>query len=355
MSEVLTTAIHWHGDRLELLDQRHLPDTESWWSVTTAEDTAEAIGAMAVRGAPAIGITAAYGLVLAARQQGASATRESLQPRLQKLAASRPTAVNLRHALERLDAVMAEHEGAELTSKLEDEAMALHAEDLERNRRLAEHGAMLFTNRVRIYTHCNTGGLATGGHGTALGIVRTAHEKGILQHVYAGETRPWLQGSRLTMWELLRDSIPASLVIDSCAGDLMRRQAVDAVVVGADRVTANGDVANKIGTYSLAVLAHQHGLPFIVAAPCATLDPDTVTGADITIEERDPAEVTAPSGQPMAPADCPVANPAFDITPASLVTAIVTEDGIIAHPEGGDIAAHLRRARASRSGLDTAS
>lgn len=355
MSEIVTKAVYWHGDRLELLDQRRLPAEESWWSITTAEDTAAAISAMAVRGAPAIGITAAYGLVLAARQQGVSATREKLQTPLQTLAASRPTAINLQHALERLDAIMGELRGTELASKLEDEAVALHTEDLERNRRLAEHGAMLFTNSVRIYTHCNTGGLATGGHGTALGIVRTAHEKGILRHVYAGETRPWLQGSRLTMWELLHDSIPASLVIDSCAGELMRRQAVDAVVVGADRVTANGDVANKIGTYGLAVLAHQHGLPFIVAAPCTTLDPDTVTGADIPIEERDPAEVTAPGGQPMAPTNCPVYNPAFDITPASLVTAIVTEEGIIARPEGGDIAAHLRRAHASRPGVDTAS
>ncbi len=237
MSEILTKAIYWQGDRLELLDQRRLPAEENWWSITTAEDTAAAISVMAVRGAPAIGITAAYGLVLASHQQGDSATREKLQTAHQTLAASRPTAINLRHALERLDAIMGELSGTELASKLEDEAVALHTQDLERNRRLAEHGAMLFTNSVRIYTHCNTGGLATGGHGTALGIVRTAHEKGILRHVYAGETRPWLQGSRLTMWELLRDSIPASLVIDSCAGELMRRQAVDAVVVGADRVS----------------------------------------------------------------------------------------------------------------------
>lgn len=345
MTEILTTAIHWHGDRLELLDQRLLPDEESWWSITTADETAAAIIAMAVRGAPAIGIAGAYGLTLAARALGGDATPEALEPAVQTLAKARPTAVNLNHALERLRTAMGGRTGEALIAAVEEQAQALHAEDRDRNRRLAAHGARLLTNNVRLYTHCNTGGLATGGHGTALGVIRTAHEEGILNHVYAGETRPWLQGSRLTMWELMRDRIPATLVIDSCAGELMRQGKVDAVVVGADRVTANGDVANKIGTYGLAVLARQHGLPFIVAAPCATLDPDTATGEQIVIEERAPEEITRVGDRNAAPPECPVYNPAFDITPASLVTAVVTEAGVIAHPEGGDIAAHLRQAR----------
>lgn len=353
--EILTIAIHWYGDHLALLDQRALPARESWWSATTVEETAEAIAVMAVRGAPAIGIAAAYGLVLAARRLGDQVQPRDLESAREALAASRPTAVNLRHTLEQLERAIAGLSGRTLITRLEHEAERLHTDDLNRNQRLAAHGAQLLPTRVRIYTHCNTGGLATGGHGTALGIVRTAHERGLLDHVYAGETRPWLQGSRLTMWELLRDGIPATLVVDSCAGWLMRRGAVDAVVVGADRVAANGDVANKIGTYALAVLAYQHHLPFIVAAPCTTLDPDTATGEQIEIEQRPDAEITRFGDMSVAPLECPVYNPAFDVTPASLVTAIVTEEGVIARPEGGDIAAHLRRAEPENGKSDFAS
>lgn len=334
-------AIRWREDRLELLDQRLLPHREEWLACRGAGDTADAIRHMVVRGAPAIGITAAYGLALAARAAGEDASADTLAPALAELAGSRPTAVNLFRALERMKALLDEAEGIALGERLLAEAHAIHEEDLRLNRTLAEHGARLLPAAARVYTHCNTGSLATGGHGTALGVLRTAFEQGGLEQVYAGETRPWLQGSRLTTWELMREGIPVTLVTDSCAAELMRQGRVNAVIVGADRVTANGDVANKIGTYSLAVLARHHDLPFIVAAPCSTLDLSLPDGSRIDIEERHADEIRDFRGAPLAPAGCEVFNPAFDITPATLVTALVTERGVVHHPDKARIARHM--------------
>lgn len=336
-------AIRWRNDHLELLDQRVLPHREEWLSCRSAEDAADAIRHMVVRGAPAIGITAAYGLALAARAADDAADPETLAPALSVLAASRPTAVNLFWALDRMKRLIERDSGAPLAECLLAEAHAIHEEDLRLNRTLARHGAALLPEPARVYTHCNTGSLATGGHGTALGVLRTAFEDGALERVYAGETRPWLQGSRLTTWELMREGIPVTLVTDSCAAELMRRGQVNAVVVGADRVTANGDLANKIGTYSLAVLARHHQLPFIVAAPCSTLDLSLPDGSHIEIEEREATEIRDFRGTPLAPAGCEVFNPAFDVTPAELVTALVTEKGVVHHPDRDAIAQHMEQ------------
>jgi methylthioribose-1-phosphate isomerase len=290
---------------LLVLDQTRLPAEEVWLRCATPAEVAEAIARLAVRGAPAIGVAAAYGLALADAADFEAAGR--------LLAAARPTAVNLRWAV---DQVLAAGPDAALEA-------ARRIEERERaaTRRIAEHGAALFGSQERVLTHCNTGALATTGSGTALGVIEAAWRNGAVAQVWVGETRPLNQGSRLTAWELERVGIPFKVVTDSSAGLLMSRAVVDRVIVGADRIAANGDVANKIGTYPLAVLAHRHGIPFIVAAPTSTIDPDTPTGADIPIEERDPAEVT-PHGHAAA-------NYAFDITPAELVTAIVTEDGVI--------------------------
>lgn len=310
------SAIEWAGDHLRLLDQRLLPRSESWLQMHSARQVAEAIHDMVVRGAPAIGIAAAYGLVLEARAGG------DQQAALELLGASRPTAVNLHWALQRMrsagsnpDALLAE-------------AQAIHAEDLAQNRRMGDLGASLFSAPVGVLTHCNTGALATGGYGTALGVIRSAHRDGMLREVYAGETRPWMQGSRLTAWELLQEGIEARLIADSAAASLMRGGRIDWVVVGADRVAANGDVANKIGTYALAVLARQHGLKFMVVAPSGTLDMATASGADIPIEQRSQDELLD-----NAPPGAQAWNPVFDITPAELVDVLVTERGMVELPD----------------------
>src|SRR4051794_4651785 len=287
-----------------MLDQTRLPDEEVWLSCTTPEDVADAIARLAVRGAPAIGVAAAYGLVLAGI--------EGFEQAAALLAAARPTAVNLRWAV---DQVRAEGPGGALGA-----GRAVEQRARDATQRMAGNGAALFGTDERVLTHCNTGALATTGSGTALGVIETAWRGGAVSQVWVGETRPLNQGSRLTAWELERAGIPFRVVTDSSAGLLMSRGQVDRVIVGADRIAANGDVANKIGTYPLAVLAHHHEIPFIVAAPTSTIDPDPPTGADIPIEERDPSEVT-PHGHPAA-------NYAFDITPAELVTAIVTEEGV---------------------------
>lgn len=344
MAVMESPAIRWHGDRLELLDQRLLPHETHWLALHGAEDTARAIRDMVVRGAPAIGIAAGYGVALAARALGADADRERLQPALRVLAESRPTAVNLFWALQRMGRVIERETGAALVAALDAEARAIHREDLEMNLRLAGHGVPLVPAGGHVYTHCNTGALATGGHGTALGIIRSAWAAGRIRGVFVGETRPWMQGARLTSWELTADGVPATLVIDSSAGWLMRRGEVSAVIVGADRITANGDTANKIGTYGLAVLARQHGIPFIVAAPSSTIDPALADGAAITIEERPADEIRRIQGVPLAPADVPVLNPAFDVTPAALITAIVTELGVVEAPDAARMAAHLSKA-----------
>jgi methylthioribose-1-phosphate isomerase len=292
---------------LLLLDQTRLPGEEVWLRCTSPAEVAEAIARLAVRGAPAIGVAAAYGLALASADEFEASAKQ--------LAAARPTAVNLRWAIDQVRA--AGPDGAL------DTARAIEERERDATRRIAENGAALFGTGENVLTHCNTGALATTGSGTALGVIEAAWRHGAVAQVWVGETRPLNQGARLTAWELERVGIPFKVVTDSSAGLLMSRGQVDRVVVGADRIAANGDVANKIGTYPLAVLARHHDVPFIVAAPTSTIDPDTPTGADIPIEERDPSEVT-PHGHPAA-------NYAFDITPADLVTAIVTEEGVT-HP-----------------------
>jgi methylthioribose-1-phosphate isomerase len=298
--------------RVVLLDQRRLPLEEVDLECESAAAVAEAIRTLAVRGAPAIGIAAGYGLALAALRG------DDLDDAERTLRSSRPTAVNLGWALDRLR-----------DEPTPERARALHAEEVDRCRRMAAHAAELFGPGTRALTHCNTGGLATGGYGTALGAVLTAWERGLLERVLVDETRPLLQGARLTAWELEAAGIPHAVIADSAAGAMMAAGEVDCVLTGADRIAANGDTANKIGTYGLAVLAAHHGIPFYVVAPTSTLDPATPTGAGIPIEERDPAEVTT---------RFPARNPAFDVTPASLIAAIVTEEGVHLAPYAESLA-----------------
>ncbi len=334
MSRTLT----WDGHALLVLDQTALPAEERLVRCQSASEVAEAIRSMQVRGAPAIGAAAAYGLVLAAREARAS-DRPMWLARLQDAAASllatRPTAVNLRWAMERMLAVPArflQASVAELQDALLAEANAIADEDVRTNRAIGEHGAALIRPGERILTYCNTGRLATVDYGTALGIIRTAHTQGKHVHVYVSETRPFLQGARLTAWEVLRDGIPATLITDNAAGWLMHAGSIDRVIVGADRIAANGDTANKIGTYTLAVLARAHEIPFVVAAPLSTIDMRTPDGSAIPIEERRPDEVTRIAGVSVAPAGMPARNPAFDVTPHHLITAIVTEAGVLSPP-----------------------
>ncbi len=294
--------IRLEDDRVVLLDQRRLPDEIAELECRSAAEVAEAIRTLAVRGAPAIGIAAAYGYALAA------ARGEDLDEAERVLRASRPTAVNLAVALERMHG-----------DPSPERARRIHEEEVERCRSMAKHAASLFRPGTRPLTHCNTGGLATGGYGTALGAIRAAWEDGLIEHVWVDETRPLLQGSRLTAWELEQLGIPYAVIADAAAGSLMRTGEVDCVLTGADRIAANGDTANKIGTYPLAVLAHHHSIPFYVVAPTSTLDLTTPDGEGIPIEERAAAEIT-----PRFPAR----NPAFDVTPAELVGAIVTEEGV---------------------------
>ena len=303
-------------DAVVLLDQRRLPDEEVELRLRSAAAVAEAIRTLAIRGAPAIGVAAAYGYALAAERE------EELDAGFDVLVTARPTAVNLRWALEE----MREDPSRE-------RAVAIHEAEVERCRRMAAHAAELFSPASRVYTHCNTGGLATGGYGTALGAVRAAWEQGLLEHVWVGETRPLLQGARLTAWELDQLGIPFAVVADGAAASLMARGEVDCVLTGADRIAANGDTANKIGTYGLALTARHHDLPFYVVAPTSTLDPATPSGAEIPIEERDPAEVS-----PRFPAR----NPAFDVTPAELIAAIVTEVGIHRQPYARSLPERVR-------------
>ena len=309
-------AIEWKGDALHLLDQRRLPLETVWLRCETWQAVAEAIADMSVRGAPAIAISAAWGLVLAL-QAG-----DDRQTASAGLLAARPTAVNLRWALERLAQVP--------DAAVAAEAQRIHDEDLAINQALGAHGAPLLQGGVLHI--CNTGVLATSGHGTALGMIRSAHEQGRGVHCFACETRPYLQGARLTTYELLADGVPVTLITDSMAGALLQSGRVRAVVAGCDRVAANGDTANKIGTYTLAVLAQHHGIPFYIAMPSTTLDRRCPTGADIPIEERPPDELRTLGGVSIAPPEVPVWNPAFDVTPARLITAWVTEHGVVQPP-----------------------
>jgi len=315
-------TLRWTGDALELLDQRALPERIEYVACRTASDTARAIREMVVRGAPAIGCAAAFGIALdAGRGVGLEAGFEAL-------AASRPTAVNLFWALDRMRRTLEQH-GA---SALEREAIAIFEEDLAVNRAIGAHGAKLVPDHARIMTHCNAGALATAGHGTALGVIRSARDQGKAISVMANETRPYLQGARLTAWEMVQEQIPVTLVTDNMAGYLMSRGEIDLLIVGADRVAANGDVANKIGTYTLAVLARRHALPFYVAAPLSTFDLSIADGASIPIEERAADEVTGYRGIRWAPNGVAVRNPAFDVTPADLVTGLITERGVLSAP-----------------------
>jgi methylthioribose-1-phosphate isomerase len=330
--------VRWEHDRLVLLDQRLLPGQELERVYGRWEDVADAIRTLAVRGAPAIGVAAAFGLVLAARTSGATtfdALLGDLEVARKGLGATRPTAVNLFWALDRMWRTAEALRGrplAQVRARLLSEAQAILDEDLAANRALGDHGAALVPDRARILTHCNAGALATAGYGTALGVVRSAHAQGKVALLWVDETRPVMQGSRLTAWECVRDGIPHRLIADVAAASLMSRGQVDLVVTGADRIAANGDTANKIGTYGLAVLARHHGVPFYVAAPFSTIDPALASGAQIPIEERDALEVRRVGGHATAPEASPVFNPAFDVTPASLIAAIITERGVFRAP-----------------------
>ncbi|NNG12556.1 MAG: S-methyl-5-thioribose-1-phosphate isomerase [Halobacteria archaeon] len=334
-------AIRWEDNRLCLLDQRRLPFEEHYLYPDDAAAVATAIRDMVVRGAPAIGITAAYGVVLAARQRQAQSPgdwRGRLDKDIGVLAAARPTAVNLRWALERMQARLAAA-GADPVESLLEAARHIHAEDIDANHRIGDHGAGLIQAGEAVLTHCNTGSLATGGYGTALGVIRSAWKAGKLTGVYAGETRPWLQGARLTAWELARDRIPVTLITDSAAAFLMQQRRVQWVIVGADRVTANGDVINKIGTYNLAINCRHHGIGFMVAAPCSTLDFSLGSGQAVEIEERGADEVLSLGGVRIAAPGATAWNPAFDVTPAELVDYLVSEQGVIGAPDEVKLAA----------------
>ncbi|TCV97447.1 methylthioribose-1-phosphate isomerase [Luteibacter rhizovicinus] len=317
-------AVQWHGDRLALLDQRRLPGEEIWFDCRTADEVTDAIRVLAVRGAPAIGIAAAWGVVLAAK------SGVPLEPILATLRAARPTAVNLMWALDRMRSRI--DAGADADA-LEREAQAIQDEDLAANRLMGELGAALIEPGSHVLTHCNTGSLATAGYGTALGVIRAGVEAGRITQVYAGETRPWLQGARLTMWELVRDGIPAKLVADSAASHLMKHGEVKWVIVGADRIAANGDTANKIGTYQLAIAARHHGVKFMVVAPSTTVDMATANGDDIEIELREATELLSIGGKRTVIDGADAWNPVFDVTPADLIDAIVTERGVILRPD----------------------
>ncbi len=326
-------AMRWAENRLQLLDQRRLPGEAVWLDCRTAQEVATAIREMVVRGAPAIGITASFGVVLSAMAHAeAPDLPQAMEADLRLLAESRPTAVNLFWALDRMRRVLAARP-ADPVAALLAEARAIHEEDIAANYRMGELGAALIASGSGVLTHCNTGSLATGGFGTALGVIRQAWGEGRLSRIFADETRPWLQGARLTAWELVQDGIPLDLLVEGAAAALLRTGQVQWVIVGSDRIAANGDVANKIGTYSLAVHARHHGAKFMVVAPSSTVDMNTPDGASIPIETREPAEVLACAGQPVAAAGAGAWNPVFDVTPAELVDAIVTERGVVERPD----------------------
>jgi len=329
--------IRWTGDALDLLDQRKLPFAVEYVRCETSDEVAAAIHALTVRGAPAIGISAAWGVVLAARDidapDGAEAAHK-LEPAMDRLNAARPTAVNLAWALARMRAALLAA-GTDWREALEREARAIEAEDLAANRAMGQAGAALIAPGSGVLTHCNTGSLATAGFGTALGVIRAGVAADRIERVFAGETRPWNQGARLTVWELQQDGIDATLIADAAASHLMKTGQVQWVVVGADRICANGDTANKIGTYQLALAARHHGVKFMVVAPSSTVDMATASGDLIEIEERDPAELLAFRGERTVAEGVRAWNPVFDVTPHELIDAIVTEKGVIERPDAG--------------------
>ena len=338
------STLRWVEDRLEMLDQRLLPTRIEYLSYDSAAGVAEGIRTMVVRGAPAIGCASAYGVALAAQQlQGAARTDAlaGMNAAFTQLAASRPTAVNLFWGLQRMRRIWegCQDQGPQLGAhRLLQEAHEILADDIRINRALGDHGAALLNDGARVLTHCNAGALATAGHGTALGVIRSAVASGKRISVLADETRPFLQGARLTAWELVQDGIPVTLITDNMAGHMMATGQVDAVVVGTDRVAANGDVANKIGTYMVAVLARRHDIPFYVACPLSTIDLQTPDGSRIPIEERSSDEVLGYGAVRWAAAGVSVRNPAFDVTPAELVTALITEKGVVNEPNRAKLA-----------------
>ncbi|SFM60086.1 methylthioribose-1-phosphate isomerase [Halopseudomonas yangmingensis] len=354
MREVTLDVVPLYWDeaqaRLMLLDQRRLPHAEEWLACANAAEVARAIREMVVRGAPAIGIAAAYGVALEALAlQHSDNWPAALQPAIDQLAASRPTAVNLFWALKLMGEALQRHaRQADLPQRLLQLAEDIHQADIEASLSMGQLGAELIARHdrhpQRLMTHCNAGALATGGYGTALGVIRAAHAAGLVECVHVNETRPWLQGSRLTAWELLREDIPLQLNVDSAAAHLLKAGDISWVIVGADRIAANGDVANKIGTYALAVQAMHHGARFMVVAPTSTIDMQLDCGEDIPIEERDAEELLVLNGQPLT-VPMPVCNPVFDVTPADLIDVLVTEKGIVERPDADSLAALMSRDR----------
>ena len=341
-------TMRWKQGCLEILDQTLLPERAEYINCDRHKTVCDAICRLSVRGAPAIGAAAAYGLALGASEieaEDRAGFIDAVEEIAADLAATRPTAVNLKWSLDRMLGMLRKHfavDTGRLKEALLEEAHAIYREDLESNRRMGVFGQALVPGKAAILTHCNAGALATAGLGTALGVIRAARDAGKDVSVYAGETRPLLQGARLTAWEMLREKIPVTLITDNMAGYLMARRKVDLVIVGADRITAGGDVANKIGTYGLAVLAREHGIPFYVAAPMSTVDFNITSGGQIPIEERDPREVTHIAGIRVAPEGVNVWNPAFDVTPGHMVTAIITDRGVV-YPRYAESLANLRR------------
>jgi methylthioribose-1-phosphate isomerase len=341
---VAVKTIEWRGDSVRMIDQRLLPSREVIRTFRKCRGVAEAIRSMVIRGAPAIGVAAAMGVALAIKGTSGERARNRFERAAILLKATRPTAVNLAWAVGRMGRVL----DASLTldarllyRRMRDEAIAIYEEDLAANRMLGRYGAALLSSPATVLTHCNAGALATAGYGTALGVVRAAREDGKDVRVFADETRPFLQGSRLTAWELHKDRIPVTIIADNMAATILRAGTVSCVIVGTDRTAANGDVANKIGTYPLAVMARRHNVPFYVAAPLSSIDLDCVSGEQIPIEQRSAKELTEFGGRQIAPKGVEVFNPAFDVTPAELVTAIITERGV-AYPPFSDSLAALK-------------
>ena len=338
-------TIEWHGQTVRMIDQRKIPAKVDWFICRGYRDVIKGIQRMVIRGAPAIGVAAAMGLALGARsirRNSYAGFMHLFRQIADEMRLARPTAVNLRWAVQRMLSLaekMADHPVDEVKSALRLESEKILAEDIEINQRMGRHGQRLVPQKATILTHCNAGALATGGYGTALGVIRSAHEKGKKINVIADETRPWLQGIRLTAFELMADHIPVSVIADNAAGSLMRQKRIDLVITGADRIAANGDVANKIGTYQVAVLAKANRIPFYVAAPISTIDPSTKNGDLIPVEERDPEEICKFGNIRTGPSGVKAINPVFDITPAKYVSAIITEKGVIRPPYGKAIKA----------------
>jgi methylthioribose-1-phosphate isomerase len=344
---VAVKTIEWRAGSVRMIDQRLLPAREVIRIYRDYRGVAEAIRTMVIRGAPAIGVAAAMGAALGIKGTAGGRARVRFALVAKRLLATRPTAVNLKWALQRMARELEENialEAPRLFRRMRDEAIAIYEEDIASNRALGHHGAALLGSPVTVLTHCNAGALATAGYGTALGVVRAARDEGKQVHVFADETRPFLQGSRLTAWELRKDRIPVTVIADNVAGTVLRSGRIDCVIVGTDRTAANGDVANKIGTYPLAVLAQRHGVPFYVAAPLSSVDLECARGDEIPIEERSAKELTEFGGKRIAPEGVSVFNPAFDVTPAELVTAIITERGIARPPFGASLAVLKRGA-----------